>query len=824
MWITKTLLLISVSIALATDGPSEEEITPEAERQARYVKDEVPLLLIRPVTQSPQHHAPARKSSSLTSSIGSSLSSLLPKLGFNWDFLGGGKSNNPPDKVTYKILNFPNREPIKKPIPAVSSPLAVSALHTSFIADHDALNKPKTKYPAYNPRPAPLESFYTLPLRKEEPEPVILKPKNHHESVHLPPSEVIVGKPSYEGVNIPPHIEATLIESNRGVYQDLTGEISHSNRPQFEAYSDYPHEVPIAKFDLKKHRDEPYEFDYGGQEILLDEKPISLSPSLLPREHFKNTRERKGPSFTVISDDVINIVNPPSHKKNTQKPSAKITYGQHEDAISIVKSPSQKEREYLPESTRSKTDFRYTHAQFNPNKPQFLAPTLPTPEYLQQKLKPSGTRWKTSPQTFSAHLDNIYEVNEEVLGEKNYYYPKKQFFLPSGGTNKTPNHIGIGKYMEDARKIYYFMQLARALEEAERSPAITTQDIKIAQDLQDLQDLKDKAKAAPREEEVEIITHRYPLNDYQQASREVKSYNDHEEKYFQDLEVGKKVEEEEDEGVDEYFLPKREPIYQKLYADPIAEPTTSTHLIFQPSASIQFGEDEGRDNFQASDKGIKGEKKESHFWPPVTSSEDSGTSGFEKYIVHTTEKNYDYEPRKQYFLPSTMDVPKDLPQFSLEDPSQDFHSNHNYQNKGQSLPDNLPDSFPTAQSYFKDMNSYQALDYQDQDYYTVSTPSSLTKITLPSLNFKDSVMKKVTPRPAFYVKITTTGPPVIRKSSPTSISCERRCIQTTVTQEYLPVCGSDGKTYSNRGKLSCANNCGKEEISVMHLGSCTPTK
>lgn len=40
-------------------------------------------------------------------------------------------------------------------------------------------------------------------------------------------------------------------------------------------------------------------------------------------------------------------------------------------------------------------------------------------------------------------------------------------------------------------------------------------------------------------------------------------------------------------------------------------------------------------------------------------------------------------------------------------------------------------------------------------------------------------------------------------------ACQRRCVKNTVARDYDPVCGSDGRTYSNKGKLRCAQSCGK---------------
>ncbi|XP_052898016.1 uncharacterized protein LOC128304820 [Anopheles moucheti] len=51
--------------------------------------------------------------------------------------------------------------------------------------------------------------------------------------------------------------------------------------------------------------------------------------------------------------------------------------------------------------------------------------------------------------------------------------------------------------------------------------------------------------------------------------------------------------------------------------------------------------------------------------------------------------------------------------------------------------------------------------------------------------------------------------------------CERRCIRNTVAQAYEPVCGTDGVTYSNRGKLRCARTCGNDDLEIRSYGECS---
>ncbi|XP_046385102.1 translation initiation factor IF-2-like [Ischnura elegans] len=53
-----------------------------------------------------------------------------------------------------------------------------------------------------------------------------------------------------------------------------------------------------------------------------------------------------------------------------------------------------------------------------------------------------------------------------------------------------------------------------------------------------------------------------------------------------------------------------------------------------------------------------------------------------------------------------------------------------------------------------------------------------------------------------------------RPGGPSGCSCPS-------TPEYNPVCGTDGVSYGNPGKLNCARVCGRT-VSILHYGNCTP--
>uniref|UniRef100_A0A182N7M0 Kazal-like domain-containing protein n=1 Tax=Anopheles dirus TaxID=7168 RepID=A0A182N7M0_9DIPT len=68
----------------------------------------------------------------------------------------------------------------------------------------------------------------------------------------------------------------------------------------------------------------------------------------------------------------------------------------------------------------------------------------------------------------------------------------------------------------------------------------------------------------------------------------------------------------------------------------------------------------------------------------------------------------------------------------------------------------------------------------------------------------------------------STGAPT-RTPKQIQHGCERRCIRNTVAQSYEPVCGTDGVTYTNRGKLRCARTCGNDDLEIRSYGECPTT-
>ncbi|XP_069677910.1 uncharacterized protein [Periplaneta americana] len=73
--------------------------------------------------------------------------------------------------------------------------------------------------------------------------------------------------------------------------------------------------------------------------------------------------------------------------------------------------------------------------------------------------------------------------------------------------------------------------------------------------------------------------------------------------------------------------------------------------------------------------------------------------------------------------------------------------------------------------------------------------------------------RPTSPRPGTTRRTTTTTTPA--STATTACNCPS-------TDEFNPVCGSDRVTYSNPGRLKCAQLCGTD-VNIKHYGSCLTT-
>lgn len=65
--------------------------------------------------------------------------------------------------------------------------------------------------------------------------------------------------------------------------------------------------------------------------------------------------------------------------------------------------------------------------------------------------------------------------------------------------------------------------------------------------------------------------------------------------------------------------------------------------------------------------------------------------------------------------------------------------------------------------------------------------------------------------------MTTASTVAVPGMGTTRTACEDNCLST---QEYNPVCGTNGVTYHNHARLNCASRC-TTVVGMQHLGRCS---
>merc|ERR1740124_403216 len=92
----------------------------------------------------------------------------------------------------------------------------------------------------------------------------------------------------------------------------------------------------------------------------------------------------------------------------------------------------------------------------------------------------------------------------------------------------------------------------------------------------------------------------------------------------------------------------------------------------------------------------------------------------------------------------------------------------------------------------------------------------MERANIPSSNFKHLTSLNM----IFLNQVTNDQLQSLRRDTDHVAFIE--CDSCITTQEYAPVCGNNGKTYSNRAKLNCDNKCHNtsEKVKVAHDGEC----
>lgn len=129
------------------------------------------------------------------------------------------------------------------------------------------------------------------------------------------------------------------------------------------------------------------------------------------------------------------------------------------------------------------------------------------------------------------------------------------------------------------------------------------------------------------------------------------------------------------------------------------------------------------------------------------------------------------------------------------------------------------------QDYLKAQNIYENTEMVDDNKDDNVNEISSTSIgTSPSSTTTQAtpIVYVTTTRPRLSTVATTRVTRMFRRKMSTATdTCEMACLRNIINQEYNPVCGSDNKTYTNKGKFRCASICGQQiGLQIQHVGIC----